>query len=131
MEIIISFITAAVIMGILDFLWLSLIAKTLYYKEIGKLLRKKPFVPAAALFYVVYLVGLMILVIVPALERESLSFAAGMGAVLGFVAYATYDLTNLATLKDFSPKITLIDIAWGTFLTLLTATGAVAVTGIL
>ena len=131
MEIIISFITATVIMGFLDFLWLTVIAKKLYYAEMGSLLRKKPTLPAAMGFYVIYLFGLMVLVIEPALARDSVYFAASMGATVGFVAYATYDLTNLATLKGFSPKIAFIDIAWGTILTLLTATGAVAVAGLM
>lgn len=124
MELIISFIVAAVIMGVLDYVWLGYVGKKLYYREMGNLLLKKPNMLAALLFYVIYVVGTVVFVVVPALEKESLLYATGMGALFGLVAYATYDLTNLATMKGFSRKIVVIDLLWGALITMLTATGA-------
>lgn len=124
MELIISFIVAAVVMGILDYVWLGYVGKKLYYREMGNLLLKKPNMLAALLFYVIYVVGTVVFVVVPALEKQSLLYATGMGALFGLVAYATYDLTNLATMKGFSRKIVVIDLLWGALITMLTATGA-------
>lgn len=111
-------------MGVLDFIWLSFIAKKLYYSEIGKLLLDKPNMVPALIFYGVYVIGVVVFVINPALEKESWMYALGTGALFGLVAYATYDLTNLATLKDFSVKIVIIDIIWGTLLTATMGLGA-------
>ncbi len=104
-------------MGVLDFLWLGFIAKQLYRDEIGHLLLDKPNMGAALAFYVIYVVGVIMFVVNPALAKGSLWHALGYGALFGFVAYATYDLTNLATVKGFSLKVVLIDLAWGAFIT--------------
>jgi uncharacterized membrane protein len=124
MEILVAIITAGIIMGVLDFIWLGFIAKKLYYDEMGDILLKKPNMVPALVFYAIYVIGSVLLVVVPALEIESWQHAVGMGALLGFVAYATYDLTNLATLKGFSQKIVVIDLIWGTFITAVVACGA-------
>ena len=126
MELLIKLIAAGVIMGILDFIWLGFIAKKLYYDEMGSILLEKPNMPAALLFYVIYVVGVVVFVISPALEKGSWQHALGYGALFGLVAYATYDLTNLATLKGFSPKIVVIDMVWGMALTAVVAVGAYA-----
>ena len=125
-EVIVSLLVAAFIMGALDFVWLGFIAKKLYYSEMGKILLKKPNMFAAMLFYVVYVVGAVALVVLPALVDESFVQALSRGALLGLVAYATYDLTNLATLKGFSPKIVVIDLLWGTFITAAVCAGSFA-----
>ena len=117
MELIVKLLVAGGVMGVLDFLWLGFVAKKLYYSEIGKLLLEKPNMPAALLFYVIYVVGVVVFVVTPALEKQSWQHALGYGALFGFVAYATYDLTNLATIKGFSAKIVAIDLAWGAVLT--------------
>ena len=83
----------------------------------GSILLEKPNMTAAILFYIIYVIGTVVFVISPALAKGSLSHAIGYGALFGFVAYATYDLTNLATLKGFSPKVVVIDLIWGAFLT--------------
>ena len=126
MELLIKLIAAGGIMGILDFIWLGFIAKKLYYDEMGSILLEKPNMPAALLFYVIYVVGVVVFVISPALEKGSWQHALGYGALFGLVAYATYDLTNLATLKGFSPKIVVIDMVWGMALTAVVAVGAYA-----
>ena len=117
MELCIALFTAAATMGVLDFVWLGVIAKKLYYDEMGTILLRKPNMFAAILFYIVYVVGAVVLVVLPALDSSSLSHALLYGGLLGFVAYATYDLTNLATLKGFSRKIVVIDLLWGTAIT--------------
>lgn len=123
MDIIIKLLAAGGIMGILDFLWLGFIAKKLYYSELGDLLLTKPNMPPALVFYAIYVVGTIVFVINPAIEKSSWQHALGYGALFGLVCYATYDLTNMATIKGFSYKIVAIDLAWGAFLTAVVATG--------
>lgn len=113
---IIIFIIAFVIFFIIDILWLGLFAKNMYQSQIGFILAKKPNWYAAIIFYVLYIVFLMIFAIMPALQTSSLNDAMLYGALYGFITYATYDLTNLATLKNWPLKVTLIDITWGTLL---------------
>jgi len=123
MELFIKILAAGGIMGILDFVWLGFVAKKLYYSEMGNILLKDFNAVPAFLFYVIYVVGVIVFVITPAIEKGSWTYALGYGALFGFVAYATYDLTNLATLKGFSPKIVVIDLAWGAFITATVAVG--------
>jgi len=124
MEALIAIIAAAIIMGIFDYVWLGFIAKKLYYGEMGDILLKKPNMGPAILFYAIYVVGAVVLVVLPALAANSFMHALGYGALLGFVAYATYDLTNLATMKGFSSKIVVIDLIWGTFITAAVCAGS-------
>lgn len=108
-------------MGVLDFLWLGFIAKNLYANDLGKLLLAKPNMTAAIAFYAIYVVGVVVFVISPALTNGSLWSAIGYGALFGLVAYATYDLTNLATVNGFTLKVALIDMCWGAFITAATS----------
>jgi uncharacterized membrane protein len=117
MDIILRLLVAGGVMGLLDFVWLGYIAKKLYYGEMGKILLDKPNMIPALLFYVIYVVGVVVFVVNPAIAKGSLIHAIGYGAMFGFVAYATYDLTNLATLKGFSAKVVVIDLIWGAVLT--------------
>lgn len=110
------FVLASVVFLAIDMIWLNIIAKNLYQKELKKLLAKKFLAGPAALFYVLFVIGLMVMVIVPALNRESVAYALAFGAFYGFFTYMTYGLTNLATLKGWSKKLVPIDIAWGTIL---------------
>lgn len=126
MDIIAALIAAGIVMGLLDFIWLGFVAKKTYYREMGGILLTKPNMFPAMLFYTVYVVGTVVLVVMPALYFSSWTYAVGMGALLGLVAYATYDLTNLATLKGFSKKIVVIDLIWGTIITSMVATAAFA-----
>jgi len=131
MKILIELLSAGVIMGILDFIWLGFVAKKLYYDEMGKLLRKKPNMAAALAFYVIYVVGVVVFVVNPAVQMDSLLYATVLGALFGRGAYSTYDLTNLATMKDFPLKITVIDLIWGIIITAVTASGAFWVSRVL
>ncbi len=131
MTILIAIIAAGIIMGMLDFVWLKYLSKDLYQKEIGSLLREKPSMVPALIFYFIYVIGVVTFIVIPAVDSSSWIEALLRGAMLGVVAYATYDLTNLATLKNFSKTIVYIDIAWGAFITAVTAVGAYAAVQIL
>ncbi|MCF7930863.1 MAG: DUF2177 family protein [Acholeplasmataceae bacterium] len=106
----------------IDLFWLGIIAKKLYQAEIGHLLKTDVNWIAAVLFYLLFIGGLVIFVLMPAVEAGNLWKAVLLGALFGFITYATYDLTNLATLKDWPLKITIIDLCWGTFLGASTST---------
>ncbi|MBN2558438.1 MAG: DUF2177 family protein [Clostridia bacterium] len=115
------FAIAFAVFMVIDFIWLVFIARKLYDRELGDLKKDKVNWPAAIIFYVLYIIGLAFFVLLPAIDRQSLTYALGGGALFGLVAYATYDLTNLATLRGFPLKITIIDLCWGTFVTALTS----------
>lgn len=106
----------------IDILWLGFVAKDFYRAQIGHLMAEKTNWPAAVLFYSIFIGGLVWFAVNPALEKESWTYALKMGALFGFMCYATYDMTNLATLKDWPIAITIVDILWGTVLNGLTAT---------
>lgn len=112
------------IVGILDALWLGLVAKKFYKDQLGALLLDKPNVVPAILFYCIYVIGLVVFVLNPALEKQSWLHALGYGALFGLVAYATYDLTNLSTLKGFTVKLVTIDIIWGVCFTAIASVAA-------
>ena len=105
----------------IDLLWLGVIAKGLYQKNLAHLLSPDVNWPAAFAFYFIYIAGIIIFAVRPALVDQSLLKAVLWGALFGFFTYATYDLTNLATLKDWPIKIVFIDIAWGVVLCSLVA----------
>ncbi len=104
---------------IIDLIWLNLIAKNLYQKEIGSLLLKNPNLIPALIFYLLFIVALLILVLIPGINSYTLTKTLLLGAVFGFITYATYDLTNLATLDGWSIKMTIIDLIWGASVTTL------------
>lgn len=112
-----AYIVTALTFLILDALWLSRIAKSFYFSQLGHLLRQRPRLGIAALFYAVYVVGIVIFAIAPALNSGLPGQAFLNGALFGFFAYATYDITNYATLKNWPVPVTVVDIAWGTLLT--------------
>jgi len=113
---------AIIIFFIIDIAWLSLIAKKLYAKELKNFLSPKTNWIVAIIFYIVFILGLTFFVIEPALAGSGLIHAVFAGALFGFVCYATYDLTNLATINKWPLKITIIDLAWGSFVCSATAT---------
>lgn len=100
----------------IDMLWLGLIAKNFYANQIGFLMKTDVNWLAAILFYLLFIIGLVIFVIMPALTDRSWTKAILLGALFGLITYATYDLTNLATLKDWPLLVTIVDLTWGTFL---------------
>lgn len=98
-----------------DLLWLGVIAKGFYQTNIGHLLGPVNW-PAAVAFYLIFLLGLTYFALMQSLESGSFATAMMLGALYGFFTYATYDLTNMATLRDWPLVLTLVDIAWGTLL---------------
>ena len=113
--------TAAVFFG-LDFVWLSTATSRVYRVMLGGLLLDKPNLPVAALFYLVYVGGVVIFAVAPALNAGSWTTALLRGAILGLIAYGTYDFTNLATLKGWPALVSVIDLAWGISATAIAAT---------
>jgi uncharacterized membrane protein len=121
-KLIISYtLTFAVFLAI-DMAWLGFIAKDLYKRYIGHLMADNVNWMAAMVFYLLFIVGVFIFAILPSVEKNSLISAVTLGALFGFFTYATYDLTNLATLKNWPITIVFIDIIWGSFLTGIVST---------
>ena len=116
-SLILSFIFVSSIFIILDFVWLSITVKSLYKPALGDLLKDKPLMWAAVLFYVIYMIGLTLIILKPALANDSILQAFWTGVVFGVVAYGTYNLTNMATIKNWSSSIIWIDMIWGGLLT--------------
>jgi uncharacterized membrane protein len=98
----------------IDLVWLGLVARAFYRKHLGFLMAPKVNWPAALIFYLLFVVGILVFAVLPGLEAGSLKTAAGRAALFGLIAYATYDLTNLATLRDWPLIVTAVDLAWGT-----------------
>ena len=119
----IAYIGSALVMLALDIVWLSLAVPRIYKPALGDLLADKPNLAVAGVFYLLYVVGVVVFAVLPALETRSWLQAAGMGALLGLVAYGTYDFTNLSTLRNWPLALSLIDVCWGIA---LTATAALA-----
>lgn len=100
----------------IDMVWLTLVARTFYRKYLGFLLASSPNWLAAIIFYLLFIVGILVFVVVPGLEHNSLKTTLLRAALFGLITYATYDLTNLATVKDWPVLVTVVDLIWGTFL---------------
>jgi uncharacterized membrane protein len=118
---IVLYLAAAAVLFPLDLAWLTLVATDFYKARLASLLLDTPRWGVAAAFYAVYVVGIVVFAMAPALAGGSWRTALGLGALFGFLAYATYDLTNLATLKGFPLTVALVDLAWGTCLTAISA----------
>ncbi len=101
---------------LIDMLWLGVIAKNFYYRQIGSLIKKRVNWSAAIIFYGLFVFGLVFFVIVPAVESISWVVALFRGSLFGLITYATYDLTNLSTLNNWPLKLTIVDILWGVVL---------------
>ncbi|WP_372792674.1 DUF2177 family protein [Lutibacter sp.] len=115
-SVIFSYLLTFAVFLVVDMLWLGIIAKSIYQKYLGSFLTDTVNWTAAIIFYVIYVVGISIFSIYPSVNKDSVSHAILMGALFGFFTYATYDLTNLATLKNWPLTIVFIDIIWGSVL---------------
>lgn len=115
------YLITAFVFFVFDIIWLGLISKQLYRNHLGHLMAPQVNWVAALVFYTLFIFGLIFFVINPAIEKGSLSYAILAGGFYGLIAYATYDLTNLATIKDWPLNITIIDLIWGTFLNAMTS----------
>jgi uncharacterized membrane protein len=102
----------------IDMVWLGWIARTFYREQLGFLLRPDTNWVAAIIFYLLFILGILVFVVLPGLEADSLKTTILRAALFGLVTYATYDLTNLATVKDWPLLVTIVDLAWGTVLSI-------------
>lgn len=116
-------LTVPVFFGI-DMVWLGVIAQKLYQRELKAFLSPQVNWAAAIIFYLLFIVGVLYFAVVPGVEKKSLSLVLTNAALFGLFTYATYDLTNLATLKNWPITIVFIDIAWGMVLSMITALSA-------
>jgi uncharacterized membrane protein len=121
LKLITAYLSTAVVFLAVDYVWLSHVSTQFYRDQIGHLLMDKPNLAAAAVFYVLYVVGIVVFAVAPALRSESFATAILYGALFGFFTYATYDVTNYATLKDWPVLVVAVDVAWGTVLSALSA----------
>ena len=108
-----SYAATFVLMVLMDLVWLGVVAKPFYQQGIGHLMAEQPRLGVAALFYLMYAVAIVVFAVAPNEGRAGLGRVAMMGALFGFFAYATYDLSNLATLKNWPVSLALMDMAWG------------------
>lgn len=129
-DFLIACLVCAVIFFPIDYVWLTFMGPRFYFPRLGGLLLEKPRLGIAGAFYLAYVAGIVLFAVLPA---GSILNAALLGAALGFIAYGTYDLTNLSTMKGFTVAVAMVDIAWGSVLTALTAAGGywlfMAITG--
>ena len=123
MNLIITALFALPFIVLLDLLWLGVIMKDFYRAQIGHLMSGTIVWPAAILFYFIYAFGIAYFVVSPALAGQTLTKAVLVGALFGLICYAVYDLTNMATLKDWPVLVTILDMLWGAFITAI-ASGA-------
>ncbi len=122
MNLILMYLLTFAVFFAIDLVWLGVIAKKLYNKYLGYLLADNVNWPAAIIFYLLFILGLVYFAVYPAHQDASVLTAFQNGALFGFFCYVTYDLTNLATLKNWPIQITLIDLVWGTFVGSASAT---------
>ena len=114
---------------LIDMIWLVGIAKNFYNKEIGHLMADQANKTAAVIFYAMFIIGIIFFAVRPAIAADSWQIALLYGGLFGFFTYATYDFTNLATLKDWSMKMVFVDVLWGTFLCGVVALGSYYMSG--
>ena len=121
MKFVLTYLATLAVFAAIDLVWLGVVAKDFYRNGIGHLMGDGLNVPAAVAFYLVYIAGILMFAVLPAAQSGDWTRAAVLGAAFGFFAYATYDLTNLATLKNWPLGLALADMAWGSFVTALAA----------
>lgn len=116
MKLILHYLGTASVFFAIDMIWLGIIAKQIYQKYLGSLLRPEVNWAPAIAFYLIFIFGILVFAIYPGVEKNSLKHTVALGGLFGFISYATYDLTNWATLKDWPWEIVFIDLLWGTFI---------------
>ena len=127
-QFLVAYAASAVVFLALDAAWLTLRAERLYRPALGRLMLDRFELLPAVAFYLIYIVGVVVFAVLPGLESRRWTTALGLGALLGLVAYATYDLTNQATLRDWPWRVTLVDLCWGTSVTGVAAAAGCRVT---
>lgn len=124
----IAYVATGLVFLAIDAIWLTVAAQRLYRPLMGEMLVESFRLAPAMLFYFIYIAGIVVFAIVPALASDRWTTATSYGAFLGLFAYATYDLTNQATLKNWPVMVTIADLCWGTFLTAVAATAGFLIT---
>lgn len=124
MKHILLYIGTFLIFILIDLIWLGIISRNLYKGQIGHLMTDNIKWAAVIIFYLIFVGGVLTFAVMPGGSEKNLAKTIILGGIFGFIAYATYDLTNLATLKDWPTKIVFIDMAWGTILSSLTSLGS-------
>lgn len=119
---IVAYASTATVFFLLDFLWLGVVAKSFYRERIGALLAEQMNVFPAVAFYLFYVVGVVVFCVAPTLASGGWSKALALGFLFGLVAYGTYDMTNLATLRGWPASVAFVDMIWGATLTAISAT---------
>ena len=127
-SLILSLVFASSIFLIIDIIWLTITVKSFYRPALGSLLLDKPIMWAAALFYIIYMLGLTLIILRPALINESVFQALWTGIIFGLVAYGTYNLTNMATIKNWSTNVVFVDMIWGGILTGFSSAASIYIT---
>lgn len=122
----IAYLTAVAVFLTLDFVWLTIASRYLYRPLLGHLLAPEPNLVIAGVFYLVYVIGIVVFAVMPAHAGRSALMALGLGALLGLVAYGTYDFTNLATLRGWPAAVSLVDLAWGIVVTAIASAAGYA-----
>ena len=124
----IAYLASAIVFLVLDAAWLTTMADRLYRPALGRLLLDRFELAPAALFYALYVIGIVVFAVAPGLASGRWTTSLGLGALLGLIAYATYDLTNQATLRDWPWRVTLADLGWGTLVTAVAAAAGCRIT---
>ena len=122
-KLVLLYVVTALIFFAIDILWLGVIAKNFYHRHLGRFFRERVNWIAASIFYSLYILGILIFAILPGINSASLARTVILGVLYGLFTYATYDLTNLATLKDWPVNIVVVDILWGMVLCGLVSAG--------
>ena len=122
MKFLIAYVVTAVVFLVIDYIWLGFLMKDYFQSQLSHLMAENVSLSIAALFYLFYAAGIVFLCINPVIESGDWTKAFINGAILGFLAYGTYDITNMATLRDWPVMMSIIDVAWGTVLTGFSAT---------
>ena len=118
----IAYLATAIVFLVLDAAWLTTMADRLYRPALGRLMLDRFELAPAAVFYALYVIGIVVFAVAPGLASGRWTTSLGLGALLGLIAYATYDLTNQATLRNWPVQVTIADLCWGTLLTAFAAT---------
>ena len=121
-RLLVAYVATLAAFCVLDFIWIGFIARGFYQAQVGVLLLAPPRWGVAAMFYALYVAGVVVFAVMPALEAASWLRALVLGGLFGFFCYATYDLTNLATLKGWTWPMTAVDVLWGVVITASCAT---------
>ncbi len=117
-----TYAVVLIVFLVLDYVWLGIVARNFYAQQLGILMRDNPNFLAAGIFYAFYCAGIVLFAVQPGLSSGSWMMAACLGALLGLLAYGTYDMTNLATLRGWPVLMSIVDMAWGAVLTGIAAT---------